>query len=349
MASWDYFDAFFADHLDSTAPRSNYPDPQPVLPALPPTSAPPQQLPSEPYHASDAYVPQEPPRELPSPPQPIPVSQPQQQAPPSPRKSMFEFISPFDALTSNGTTKKKPVPPAPTSSSATNEDSWTSASLGSLNDPKRKSVENLIEQLTRSQAPYSSAQPPSPSYDPYNTADEYSQVDANQSAPQQQSRPMPPPPLPPKPTLVSSPRASPPKLPVQQQPPRQGRSAESPQPIPPVRRDKEGSPGPRSNWKNDNRAKPVNKGKPQSSPRYAPSLPHTFEPNVVQSPAANDRVRCVSAPRRNTGAQGCGQVDCHRACQAGPSLLTRNDHRCNPLDRLRHDKGSRPCYLPFQR
>jgi hypothetical protein len=183
---------------------------------------------------------------------------------------MFEFISPFDALTSNGTTKKKPVPPAPTSSSATNEDSWTSASLGSLNDPKRKSVENLIEQLTRSQAPYSSAQPPSPSYDPYNTADEYSQVDANQSAPQQQSRPMPPPPLPPKPTLVSSPRASPPKLPVQQQPPRQGRSAESPQPIPPVRRDKEGSPGPRSNWKNDNRAKPVNKGKPQSSPSPQP-------------------------------------------------------------------------------
>lgn len=280
MASWDYFDTFFTDSLDSAAPRSsNYTDSPPVLSSLPPppTSAPLQQPPPDPYHPADAYVPQDSPRELPPPPpQPIPGSQPQQQAPPSPRKSMFEFISPFDALASNSNAiKKKPVPTAPASTSSGNEDAWTPASLGSLNDPKRKSVENLIDQLTRGQAPYSSAQPPSPSYDPYNTADEYSQLEANQSTPQlsqQQSRPMPPPPLPPKPGRVSSPRASPPKLPVQQQqqPQRpQGRSAESPvgQPIPLVRRDKEGSPGPRSNWKNDGRGKVVNKVKSQSSPR----------------------------------------------------------------------------------
>ncbi|KAF8558471.1 hypothetical protein OG21DRAFT_1405181 [Imleria badia] len=245
--------------MAGTTPRSTYPDPAP-------DPAPIQQPPPEPYHAPDPYVPQDPPRELPSPPQPIPVSQP---PPPSPRKSMFDFISPFDALVSNGNPVKKP---APSGASPAHEDSWTS-SLASLNDPKRKSVENLIEQLTRGQAPYNSAQPPSPSYDPYSTTEEYPQVDPNPSTPpqSQQSRPMPPPPLPPKPARVSSPHASPPKLPVQQQLPRpQPRSAESPQPIPPIRRDKEGSPGPRSNWKNDARAKPINKGKPQPSPSPQP-------------------------------------------------------------------------------
>lgn len=279
MASWDYIDTFFTDPFDSSAPRSsNYSDSPPVLSSLPPppTTAPLQQPQPDSYHPSDPYVPQDPPRELPPPPQPIPASQPQQQAPPSPRKSMFEFISPFDALSSNpNTIKKKPVPTTPASISSANEDSWTSASLGSLNDPKRKSVENLIDQLTRGQAPapYPPAQPPSPSYDPYNTADEYSQLEANQPTPQQsqqQSRPMPPPPLPPKPARVSSPRASPPKLPVQQQQQQQqrpqGRPAESPVGQP-IRRDKEGSPGPRSNWKNDGRGKVVNKGKSQSSPR----------------------------------------------------------------------------------
>ncbi|KAI9569057.1 hypothetical protein HD554DRAFT_2255678 [Boletus coccyginus] len=251
--------------MAGTTPRSNYPDVQALL-------APIQPPPVEPYLPADAYVPQDPPRELPPPPPapaPAPASHSPQQAPPSPRKSMFEFISPFDALVSNGVKKK----PAPGTSSSPNEDNWTPASLGSLNDPKRKSVENLIEQLTRGQAPYT-AQPPSPSYDPYSTTEEYSLVEPNSSSPQQsQQRPMPPPPLPPKPALVSSPRASPPKLPVQQLPPRpQGRSTESPQPIPPVRRDKEGSPVPRPNWKNDPRPKPVNKGKPHSSPSPQPQM-----------------------------------------------------------------------------
>lgn len=267
MASWDYFDTFFADPVYSAAPRPSYPDPQPA----------PLHPPPEPY-LPDAYV-QEPPRELPSPPQP--------QAPPSPRKSMFEFVSPFDALAANPIpVKKKPAP-----SSSPSEEPWAPASLASLNDPKRKSVENLIEQLTRGQAPYP-AQPPSPSYDPYSTTEEYPQVEPTQ---QQQSRPMPPPPLPPKPTLVSSPRASPPKLPLQQPPRPQPRSAESPQPIAPVRRDKEGSPGPRPNWKNDARPKPVAKGKSHSSPRCVPSFPHSLH-SIPCSPQPQSIVFDVAQP-----------------------------------------------------
>ncbi|KAF9228666.1 hypothetical protein BS17DRAFT_772338 [Gyrodon lividus] len=276
MASWDYIDTFFTDAFDSAAPRSNYSEPAPgALPSLPPvTSAPLQQPLGEPYHPSDGNIPQDAPREPPVQSQPMSLPQSQQPAPPSPRKSMFEFISPFDALTSGSSTvKKKPVPAAPASSSSGNEDSWTSASLGSLgNDPKRKSVENLIDQLTRGQVPYTSGQPPSPSYDPYSTTDEYSQVESSQPTPQQpqqQSRAVPPPPpLPPKPGRASPPRASPPKLPVQQQQRPQGRSVESP--VPPARREKEGSPGPRSNWKNEGRGKAAPKGKSQSSPSSQP-------------------------------------------------------------------------------
>ena len=298
MASWDYFDTLFADLFDSSAPRPNYPDSPPVLASLPPaTAAPLQQPPPDSFHPSDPYGPQEPPRELPSPPQPAPVAQPQQQTPPSPRKSMFDFISPFDVLASNSNTvKKKPVPPAGTSS--TSDDAWTPGSLAALNDPKRKSVENLIDQLTRGQAPYPT-QPPSPSYDPYKTAEEYPQLDPNQQQSSQQSRPMPPPPLPPKPGRVASPRSSPPKLPVQQQPQRpQGRSTESPvgQPIPPVRRDREGSPGPRPNWKNDARAKVVNKAKSQPSPRCVRLLSWNVCTSSSPSPQSQTIVFDVSQP-----------------------------------------------------
>ncbi|KIK98818.1 hypothetical protein PAXRUDRAFT_823420 [Paxillus rubicundulus Ve08.2h10] len=270
--------------MAGTAPRSNYSEPAPVIqPSLPPiTSAPSQQPVGEPYHPTGGYIPQEASRELPAQSQPMPPLQPQQPAPPSPRKSMFEFISPFDALTSGSIpVKKKPLPATSASTSSGNEESWTSASLGSLhNDPKRKSVENLIDQLTRGQAPYVSGQPPSPSYDPYSTTDEYSHVESNQLPPQQsqqQSRAVPPPPpLPPKPGRISPPRASPPKLPVQQQQQQQQRpqvrAVESPvgQPIHPARREKDGSPGPRSNWKNESRGKGVVRGKSQSSPSSQP-------------------------------------------------------------------------------
>ncbi|KAG6331224.1 hypothetical protein ID866_7865 [Astraeus odoratus] len=273
--------------MAGAAPRSNFVEPAPAaVSPLPPTSS--ASLPpstAEPYPPNEGpFVPQETPRELP--PQPAPLPQAQQQAPPSPPKPIFDFVSPFDALVSSSasTVKKKPVPAAPQSSSSGNEDSWTSASLGSLgNDPKHKSVENLIDQLTRSQAPYNPGQPPSPSYDPYSTADDYSQVEPSHPIQQQQLRSIPPPPLPPKPGHVSPPRPSPPKAaPVQQQQQRpQGRSVESPlgQPMPPVRKEKEGSPGPRPTWKNEPRTKGGVKGKSQTSPT---SQPQTIIFDVLQ-------------------------------------------------------------------
>lgn len=252
--------------------RQNYSEPAPAaVQPLSPTSSAPLPPANEPYLSSEGpLIVPEAPRDLP---QPMPLPQAQQQAPSSPPKPIFDFVSPFDALASAATSKKKQVVTAGASSSSGNEDSWTSASLGSLvNDPKRKSVENLIDQLTRSQAPYGPGRSsPSPTYEPYSTADEYSQVESNQPAPQQQQQPRtmpPPPPLPPKPDH----RASPPKAPVQQQQHRsQGRSTESPvgHPIPPARKEKDGSPGPRP-WKNDGRGKGGVKGKSQSSPTTQP-------------------------------------------------------------------------------
>lgn len=273
--------------MSGAAPRSNYSEPAPPASTLPPASSAPMHPPApESYLPTEGpYVPRETPRDLP---QPMPLPQAQQPAPPSPPKPMFDFVSPFDAFTASSppAVKKKPVPTGPPSASSGNEDSWTSASLGSLGaDPKRKSVENLIDQLTRGQVPYGPGQPPSPTYDPCNTADEYSQVEANQPTPQQQRAIPPPPPLPPKPGRESSPRASPPKLSQQQQPQHQhrpqGRSTESPvgQPAPPSRKDKDGSPGPRPTWKNDGRAKGGVKGKVQTGP---PAQPQTIIFDVSQ-------------------------------------------------------------------
>lgn len=76
-----------------------------------------------------------------------------QAQPPSPgRKSIFDFVSPFDALSSTTTsTGKKKAEPVSLSmaESRDTDDSWTSATA----DPKRKSMENLMDQLTRSQGP----------------------------------------------------------------------------------------------------------------------------------------------------------------------------------------------------
>ncbi|KAI6126276.1 hypothetical protein EV401DRAFT_2207222 [Pisolithus croceorrhizus] len=273
--------------MTGAAPRSNYSEPAPPASTLPPASSAPL-LPqaTEPYlPAEGPYVQQETPRDLP---QSMSLPQAQQPAPSSPPKPMFDFVSPFDVFSSTTApaVKKKPVPAGPPSSSSGNEDSWTSASLGSLGvDSKRKSVENLIDQLTRGQGPYGPGQPPSPSYEPYNTADEYSHVEPNQPIPQQQRAAPPPPPLPPKPGRAS-PRASPPKALVQPMQPHQqhrpqGRSTESPvgQPAPPSRKDKDGSPGPRPTWKSDNRVKAGVKGKAQTSP---PAQPQTIIFDVSQ-------------------------------------------------------------------
>lgn len=272
------------EQLMGTAPRSNFTEPAPPpMTTLPPASTPqfqPSQLSmgqssmGDSYHLNEGpYIPQEQPRDTlqhnPPPPQ-----QPQQ-LPPSPRKSMFEFVSPFDALDSTSTVKKKPVPAGPASASSTNEDSWTSASLGSLNDPKRKSVENLMDQLTKSQQSYPSGQASSPTYDPYSTTDEYSQVESQPTPQQQPVQPRtmpPPPPLPPKPGRASPPRGSPPK-PAAQQPRPQPRPVESPlgqAPMPPARREKDGSPGPRNTWKNEGRGKGAAKGKAHTSPSSQP-------------------------------------------------------------------------------
>ncbi|KAH7914946.1 hypothetical protein BJ138DRAFT_1078241 [Hygrophoropsis aurantiaca] len=270
--------------MSGNAPRSNYSEP--TQPAIAPVSSayqtPPQ---TEPYLPREApYVPQDVPRELlrsQTLPQP---QQSQPQVPPSPtRKSMFDFVSPFDALASSSSTiKKKPAPAAPPSASSGNEDSWTSASLGSLaTDPKRKSVENLIEQLSRG---YPAEQAPSPTYDPYSTTDEFSQVESNQPTPQQGQQPRavpPPPPLPPKPVRPASPRSSPPKV-LAQQPRTQPRPVESPVgqvPVQAPRRDKESSPVPRTNWKTENKGRGVAKNKAQTSPT---SQPQTIIFDVAQ-------------------------------------------------------------------
>ncbi|KAK7049242.1 hypothetical protein VNI00_005843 [Paramarasmius palmivorus] len=170
----------------------------------------------------------------------------QQQQPPSPRKSMFDFVSPFDALSAPGPTKKKPVPTQPSSISSGNEDSSTSA-WTAVSDPKRQSVDNLLESLARAQLPppAQQSQPVShPTYDTYFTGS--NDYHAEQSR-------VPPPPLPPKPApapvgvpgRTASPRSSPPKTHA----PRA--RMDSPQGVqqPPVhnnnnRRDKESSPGP---------------------------------------------------------------------------------------------------------
>lgn len=162
---------------------------------------------------------------LPPPPPPTQQQQ-QQQRPPSPRKSsMFDFVSPFDALSSSGSIKKKPVPQQPSTFSSGNEDSgsWTAVSTS---DPKRQSVDNLLEHLTR--------QP----YEAYVNSGDYSQSE------QQQQPRAPPPPIPPKPS-VASPRSSPPKTQAVRAV-NTNRFVDPPQgPSGNGRRDKESSPGPR--------------------------------------------------------------------------------------------------------
>lgn len=146
----------------------------------------------------------------------------QQPHPPSPgRRSMFDFVSPFDALSgspSSQQAKRKPVPPQPSSAPSTSDDvsSWTAVSM----DPKRKSVENLMDQLTRGQGPLPPpAQSVTAQFDPYAP-----QEDIAPHAEPARSRP-----LPPQPTQHqggSSPRASPPKPVMQAR--QQRRSADSP-------------------------------------------------------------------------------------------------------------------------
>lgn len=87
-------------------------------------------------------------------------------------------------------------------------------------DPKRKSVENLMDQLTRGQAPQPQpTQPPVAPYEPYQM-EEHLQQEPMQA---RGSRPLPPQPVHP----TGSPRASPPKQ-ASQPARQQRRAADSP-------------------------------------------------------------------------------------------------------------------------
>ncbi|KAJ3491804.1 hypothetical protein NLJ89_g11306 [Agrocybe chaxingu] len=184
-------------------------------------------------------------RPLQHPPQAPPPPQQQQQQPPSPRRSMFEFTSPFDHLSSStGSIKKKAVPPQPSNVSSGNEDSsWTS-----VTDPKRQSVENLLENMTRGLPQQSQPQPPA--YESYLSSD-YSQ---GESAPIR--APLPPIPASkpvsvpiPIPNVTGSPRGGSPKgQPLHRPQPRAAEVNNNQQATYPGaggRRDKDSSPGPR--------------------------------------------------------------------------------------------------------
>ncbi|TDL27270.1 hypothetical protein BD410DRAFT_713619 [Rickenella mellea] len=223
--------------------------------SYPATSSPPYvprgpgQLESDIYHNRDSpYGTQDAGRDVPLPPQPL--SSQQQQQPPSPtRKSMFEFVSPFDALTPASSQAKKKAEVAHLSTgSRDTDDSWTSVSVNA--DPKRKSMENLMDQLTRSQGHPGPLQHPHDSYSP-------DLSHSSQTEPAHVLSRVPPPPLPPKPSQgPTSPRASPPQTYAQHRPQPQARMDEPPTQPPavqrfgqlPASREKAGSPQPRG-WK----------------------------------------------------------------------------------------------------
>ena len=186
----------------------------------------------------------------------------QQQQPPSPRKSMFEFTSPFDHLS----VKKKPVSTAqPSTISSNNDDStsWTA-----IPDPKRQSVENLLENLTRSQPPPTQAH--LPAYETYLSGSDFSPPESVSTRA----------PLPPIPTTkaVLNRGPSPPKTQTLHRPQPRAPDLNSPSPHSqspqsvthgtPTRRDKESSPGPRGNSQRPQKNTAKFNNKSQSSPRY---------------------------------------------------------------------------------
>jgi hypothetical protein len=170
------------------------------------------------------------------------------QGSPQPSKTMFDFVSPFDALASSSVAPiRKPAPPHSHQQPPQEplEDTWSS-----VIDPKRKSVDNLLEQLSISKAPVAPSAHSHPSFDRHTPDEETTIAEPVQS--KTVSRP-----LPPKPTQAPSPRASPPKVnpPVRREV--QVSEPLGPQVGPslshvgtgPAQREKESSPGPRGSWK----------------------------------------------------------------------------------------------------
>ncbi|KAJ7632208.1 hypothetical protein FB45DRAFT_911811 [Roridomyces roridus] len=208
-----------------------------------------------------------------------------QQQPPSPRKSLFDFVSPFDALassTSTGSIKKKPVPvQAPSVSSGTEESGWTN-----LSDPKRQSVDNLLEHLTRGAAAQMSGPP---------AYESYLGSDFSQNEP-----PRAPAHLPPKnvPVRTASPRASPPKTQAQR-----ARVADSPasqhsQPAgngnTNTRRDKESSPGPRGGFRKGPGQAKGNKNNNQSPSPQAQSIIFDVSQPLEEIQASRDTIKSTA-------------------------------------------------------
>ena len=125
---------------------------------------------------------------------------------------MFDFVSPFDALSNSPGARRKVPPPQ---QQAEDLSSWSTAAL----DPKRKSVENLMDQLTRGQAPQ-----PQPTQQILNPYESYQAEELSHEPIQARSRPLPPQPVQP----TGSPRASPPKQISQPARQQQRRAADSP-------------------------------------------------------------------------------------------------------------------------
>ncbi|KAJ7684688.1 hypothetical protein DFH06DRAFT_1156346 [Mycena polygramma] len=215
------------------------------------------------------------------------AQQAQQQQPPSPRKSMFDFVSPFDALSSaTGSIKKKPLPAqAPSISSGTEESGWTN-----LSDPKRQSVDNLLEHLTRGTASQISGPP---AYESYLGSSDYSQTETTRA---------PPPPLPPKPVpnRTASPRASPPKAHAQRAPIRGVESPASQQSNSQGtgngnnRRDKESSPGPRGGYRKGLGQAKGNKNNNQSPSPQAQNIVFDVSQPLEEIQASRDAVKSTA-------------------------------------------------------
>jgi hypothetical protein len=226
----------------------------------------------------------------------------QQQQPPSPRRSMFEFTSPFDHMQ----VKKKPVPAAQPPSVASSTDdstSWTT-----VTDPKRQSVENLLENLTRSQPPSTQAHTV---YESYLSGSDFS----SSAEPVSSRAPLPPIPTtktlphrgpsPPKTQHLHRPQPRAPDLNVNSQSPH----SQSPQSThgTPTRRDKESSPGPRGNVQRPQKITAKFNNKSQPSPRYLTTFFYSefhvsFSLTYYQSARAEHRFRCVTIPRRGPGS-----------------------------------------------
>ena len=223
---------------------------------------------------------------------------------------MFDYVSPFDALASSSAGKKKADVGYASAESRDTEDSWTSVSTSV--DPKRKSVENLMDQLARSQGPPQATQQP---FDSYGAEPG--------TPPNELASKVPPPPLPPKPLQgQGSPRASPPFVQRSQQ----GRSGESPLlqsggPKPPQlgagpsSKERAGSPLAKGNWKaQDSKQRVPAPRKPLISPKC-----------VLEFfwPYANRHIEllhiCIARLRKTLSST------CHRILTASKRLATASD------------------------